>query len=89
MLSTLARWIWCAVLIFCSVGLWVLDYMTQDNSSVIYIIFAIAATLISPVRKTIAAIKWVREKKANETQNSIPSPPIIPPTPPLEEEKSP
>ena len=89
MLSTLARWIWCAVLIVCSIGLWVLDYMTQDNSSVIYIFLAIAAIFISPVRNTIATVKWAKEKKANEAKNSILPDPLTPPTPPLEEEKAP
>jgi len=66
MASTIARITWYAIMILCAGCLLVLDIFTHDFTSISYIFLALAVVLVSPVKNTIALIKWLLAKEAKD-----------------------
>jgi hypothetical protein len=46
-------------MIGCSLGLWALDAVSHDYSSILYIFLALLVMLINPIGKIISLIKWI------------------------------
>jgi len=59
MTSPIARMAWYALMIICSLGLWTLDVVSHDYSSIQYIFLALLVMLINPIGKIISLIKWL------------------------------
>jgi hypothetical protein len=65
---------WYVLMISCSLGLWALDVVSHDYSSIQYIFLALIVMLINPIGKAISLMKWLAEDLSQKPE--LPSPPL-------------
>jgi len=76
MTSPIARMAWYALMISCSLGLWALDVVSHDYSSIQYIFLALFVMLINPIGKIISLMKWVASDLSQKPELPQPSAPL-------------